>query len=132
MRISDWSSDVCSSDLRAVADAKAVNDAANTILLRAHSRDSVTVFPPEAFDLAELFSIKRRSFFSSASARGVPIPLVRSRKSFNRLAESQHRFLRETAVLTNFRIHMAETKLGRYAHKTTTDITYTDHHKNSF
>src|SRR3546814_10656339 len=51
---------------RAVADAKAVNDAANTILLRARSRDSVTVFPPEAFELAELSSIKMRSFFSSA------------------------------------------------------------------
>src|SRR3546814_4325574 len=50
---------------RAVADAKAVNDAANTILLRARSRDSVTVFPPEAFDLAELSSIKMRSFFRS-------------------------------------------------------------------
>src|SRR3546814_5658005 len=54
---------------RAVADAKAVNDAANTILLRARSRDSVTVFPPEAFDLAELSSIKMRSFLDRKSTR---------------------------------------------------------------
>src|SRR3546814_16796083 len=55
---------------RAVADAKAVNDAANTNLLRARSRDSVTVFPTEAFDLAELHQIKMRQLFYYTQARG--------------------------------------------------------------
>src|SRR3546814_2980237 len=98
---------------RAVADAKAVTDAANTILLRARSRDSVTVFPPEAFDLAELSSIKMRSFFPRASARGVPVTLVLSRKSFDRLAEAERRFLRDTAARNDSRLALGEAERGR-------------------
>ena len=99
---------------RAVADAKAVNDAANTILLRARSGDRVTVFLPDAFDLAELSSIKMRSFFSSASARGVPVTLVLSRKSFDNLAEVERRFLRDTAVRNDLRLALGEAAGGRF------------------
>ena len=99
---------------RAVADAKAVNDAANTILLRARSGDSVTVFLPEAFDLAELSSIKMRSFFSSATARGVPMTHVLSRKSFDNLAEVERRFLRDAAVRNDFRLGLGQAESGPF------------------
>src|SRR3546814_13341718 len=98
---------------RAVADAKAVNDAADTILLRARSRDSVTVFPPEAFDPAELSSLKMRSFFSSASARGVPVTPVLSRTSFDSLADVERRFWRGTSVRTALRPSSDEAQPGR-------------------
>ena len=99
---------------RAVADAKAVSDAANTILLRARSGDSVTAFLPEAFDLAELSSVKMRSFFSSASARGVPVTLVLSRKSFDNLAEVERRFFRDAAVRNDFRLGLGQAESGPF------------------
>ena len=99
---------------RAVADAKAVNDAANTILLRARSGDSVTVFLPEAFDLAELSSIKMRSFFSSAAARGVPVTIVLSRKSFDSLAEVERRSLRDTASRNELRLGLGQAEKGHF------------------
>lgn len=100
---------------RAVADAKAVNDAANAILLQARGGDSITVFLPEVFDLAELSSIKMRSFFSSASARGVPITLVLSRKSFDHLTEVERRFLRDAAVRNDVRLGLGEAEGGPFA-----------------
>src|SRR3546814_18330439 len=86
MRISDWSSDVCSSDL------------------------------------AELSSIKMRSFFSSASARGVPVTLVLSRKSFDSLAEVERRFLRDTAVRNDFRLALGEAERGRFGNPRIADL----------
>lgn len=99
---------------RAVVDAKAISDAANTILLRARSGDSVTAFLPEAFDLAELSSIKMRSFFSSASARGVPVTLVLSGKSFKNLAEVERRFLRDAAVRNDFQLGLGQSESGPF------------------
>jgi hypothetical protein len=99
-------------DDRAVGDAKAVNDAANAILTRARSGDRVTAFLPEAFDLAQLSSIKMRSFFSSASARGVPVTLVLSRNSFGKLAEVERRFLRDAAVRNDLRLGLGEAEVG--------------------
>jgi hypothetical protein len=93
---------------RAVADAKAINDAANTILLRARGGDSITVFLPEAFDLAALSAIKMRSFFSSASVRGLPVTLVLDRKSFDNLSEVERRFLRDAGVRHDFRLGLGQ------------------------
>lgn len=117
---------------RAVADAKAVNDAANTILLRARSGDSVTVFLPDAFDLAELSSIKMRSLFSSVSARGVPMTLVLSRKSFDSLAEVERRFLRDTAVRNDFRLAMGEAAGGRFGNHRIAELVSQDGAKGFF
>jgi hypothetical protein len=83
---------------RATADAKAVNDAANALMLRARGGDSITVLLPDAFDLAELSSTKMRSLFSSASARGIPVTLVLSPSSFGNLAEVERRSLRDAAI----------------------------------
>jgi ATP-dependent helicase YprA (DUF1998 family) len=83
---------------RATADAKAVNDAANALMLRARGGDSITVLLPDAFDLAELSSVKMRSLFSSASARGIPVTLVLSPSSFGNLAEVERRSLRDAAI----------------------------------
>lgn len=97
---------------RAVADAKAINDAANTILLRARGEDSITIFLPEAFDLAELSAIKMRSFFSSAAARGLPVTLVLDRKSFDNLSEVERRFLRDAGVRHDFRLGLGQAANG--------------------
>ena len=99
---------------RAVPEAKAVNDAANAILLRARSGDSVTVFAPDAFDLAEMSSIKMRSFFSSASARGVPATLVLIPNSFNNLGEVERRSLRDAAIRNDFQLALGEAERGRF------------------
>ena len=87
---------------RAVADAKAINDAANTILLRARTGDRVAIFLPAAFDFSELTSTKLRSFFSSVSARGVPVDLVILPTSFDSLTEVERRFIRDTSVRYDF------------------------------
>lgn len=97
---------------RAVADAKAINDAANTILLRARSGDSVAVFLPESFDLSELTSIKMRSLFSSASARGVPVTLVLAPKTFEAFGEVERRFLRDAAVRHEVRLSIGNAEPG--------------------
>lgn len=89
-------------DDRVVADAKAINDAANTILLRARTGDSVSVFLPTAFDLAQLTSTKMRTFFSASAARGVPVTLVLDANSFEKLQEVERRFLRDASVRFEF------------------------------
>lgn len=89
---------------RAIADAKAINDAANTILRRARSGDDVAIFLPEIFDLSELTSAKMRSFFSAASARGVPVTLVLASETFGAFEEVERRFLRDTAIRSDVRL----------------------------
>jgi hypothetical protein len=119
-------------DDRAVGDAKAVNDAANTILTRARSGDRVTAFLPEAFDLAQLSSIKMRSFFSSASARGVPVTLVLSRNSFGKLAEVERRFLRDAAVRNDLRLGLGEAEIGAYGNQRIAELVSSDFTKAFF
>jgi len=87
---------------RAVPDARAINDAANTLLLRARSGDSISVLLPIAFDMAELTSTKMRTFFSAASARGVPVTLVLDPSFFDGLEEVERRFLRDSSVRFEF------------------------------
>ena len=87
---------------RAVADAVAVSDAANAILLRARSGDRVALFLPDAFDLSELASAKMRSLFSAASARGVPVTLALAPATFAHFTEVERRFLRDASVRHDF------------------------------
>ena len=93
---------------RAVPDARAINDAANTLLLRARSGDSISVLLPTVFDLAELTSTKMRSFFSAASARGVPVTLVLDPSSFDKLEEVERRFLRDASVRFEFSLALGK------------------------
>ena len=117
---------------RAVPDAKAVNDAANAILLRARNGDSVTVFAPDAFDLAELSSIKMRSFFSSASARGVPVTLVLTPASFNNLGEVERRSLRDAAIRNEFRLALGEAERGCFGNHRIAELVSHDSAKGFF
>jgi hypothetical protein len=117
---------------RAVPDAKAVNDAANAILLRARSGDSVTVFAPDAFDLAEMSSIKMRSFFSSASARGVPVTLVLAPNSFNNLGEVERRSLRDAAIRNDFQLALGEAERGRFGNHRIAELVSQDSAKGFF
>ncbi len=93
---------------RAVPDARAINDAANTLLLRARSGDSISVLLPTVFDLAELTSTKMRTFFSAASARGVPVTLVLDPGSFDKLEEVERRFLRDASVRFEFSLALGK------------------------
>ena len=117
---------------RAVPDAKAVNDAANAILLRARSGDSVAVFAPDAFDLAEMSSIKMRSFFSSASARGVPVTLVLTPNSFNNLGEVERRSLRDAAIRNDFQLALGEAERGRFGNHRIAELISQDSAKGFF
>ncbi|VVT00772.1 DEAD/DEAH box helicase [Erythrobacter sp. EC-HK427] len=92
---------------QAVADARPINDAANTLLLKAGGGDSISIFLPSTFDLAELTSTKMRSFFSAASVRGLPVALVLDTKSFESLEEVERRFLRDASVRFEFALGLA-------------------------
>lgn len=88
----------------AVPDARAVNDAANVAMVRAASGDTLSIFVSEPFDLAELSSVKMRSFFSSASTRGIPVTLVLAPKLFDSFEEVERRSLRDTAVRADLKL----------------------------
>lgn len=111
---------------RAVADARAINDAANTILLRARSGDSISIFLPATFDLAQLTSTKMRSFFSAASARGVPVTLVFDPKSFVILEEVERKFLRDTSVRFEFALALGTVENGPFESKRLAELVSTD------
>ena len=99
---------------RAVADARPINDAANTLLLKAGGGDIISIFLPSSFDLAELTSTKMRSFFSAASARGLPVTLVLDAKSFEGLEEVERRFLRDASVRFEFALGLAKADGGPF------------------
>ncbi|MDT0575597.1 DEAD/DEAH box helicase [Croceicoccus sp. F390] len=111
---------------RAVADARAINDAANTILLRARSGDSISVFLPVSFDLAQLTSTKMRSFFSAVSARGVPAVIVLDPKSFENLEEVERRFLRDASVRFEFALALGKAENGPFESKRLAELVSTD------
>src|SRR3546814_2724603 len=73
-----------------------------------------------------------RSFFSSASARGVPVTLVLSRKSFDSLAEVERRFLRDTAVRNDFRLALGEAERGRFGNHRIAELVSQDSAKGFF
>src|SRR3546814_14471977 len=73
-----------------------------------------------------------RSFFSSASARGVPVTLVLSRKSFDSLAEVERRFLRDTAVRNDFRLALGEAEWGRFGNHRIAELVSQDRAKGFF
>src|SRR3546814_15451042 len=73
-----------------------------------------------------------RSFFSSASARGVPVTLVLSRKSFDSLAEVERRFLRDTAVRNDFRLALGEAERGRFGNHRIAELVSQDSAKGVF
>ena len=99
---------------RAVADAIAINDAANAILLRARGGDSISVFLPQAFDLSELTSTKMRSFFSATSARGLPVTLVLAAGTFENFGEVERRFLRDASVRFEFALGVGQAADGSF------------------
>src|SRR3546814_15863649 len=73
-----------------------------------------------------------RLFFSSASARGVPVTLVLSRKSFDSLAEVERRFLRDTAVRNDFRLALGEAERGRFGNHRIAELVSQDSAKGFF
>src|SRR3546814_12624169 len=73
-----------------------------------------------------------RSFFSSASARGVPVTLVLSRKSVDSLAEVERRFLRDTAVRNDFRLALGEAERGRFGNHRIAELVSQDSDKGFF
>ncbi len=88
----------------AVPDARAVNDAANAAMVRARSGDTLSIFISEPFDLSQLCSVKMRSFFSSASTRGIPVTLVLAPELFDSLEEVERRSLRDAAVRADLKL----------------------------
>jgi DEAD/DEAH box helicase domain-containing protein len=117
---------------RAVSDARAINDAANTLLLSARGGDSISVILPPVFDLAELVSTKMRSFFSAGSARGVPVTLVIDTNSFEKLEEVERRFLRDTSVRFDFALALGHAENGAFESKRLAELISTDRVKGVF
>jgi len=100
-----------------VADAEAISDAANTLVLKARSGDEIAIFLPEEFDLAALGSTKMVSLFGTVSARGgVSFTLVFAAKMFSNLEDVERRFLRDSSVRYDLKLATGEVEKGLFGH----------------
>lgn len=111
----------------AVADARAVNDAANAVLLRAKSGDAISIYLADPFDLAELSATKMRSLFSSASTRGLPITLVLAPEMFKSFEEVERRSLRDTAIRSDLKLATGLGKEAAHGSRRIAELTSGDH-----
>tara|TARA_R100000501_G_C2631440_1_gene127645 strand:- start:30 stop:5750 length:5721 start_codon:yes stop_codon:yes gene_type:complete len=111
----------------AVPDARAVNDAANAILLRAKSGDALSIYLAGPFDLAELSAPKMRSLFSSASTRGIPVTLVLAPEMFKGFGEVERRSLRDTAVRSDLKLVTGLGKESAHGSRQIAELTSKNH-----
>lgn len=111
----------------AVPDARAVNDAANAILLRAKSGDDLLIYLAEPFDLVELSATKMRSLFSSASTRGIPVTVVLLPELFNNFGEVERRSLRDTAIRSDLKLATGLGKEGAFGSRRIAELRSSSH-----